>query len=99
MTLKPALPSLNSGSQTPIDQDTEGRVGEALGRPPFKRSRERVPDPYPALFLDTDEILRNIRSWPRPKGSEARPSVSIAILSIEEKTGGGQANHIRNRCD
>ena len=71
-------------------QDTEGRVGEALGRPPFQQSRERVSDPSPALFLDPDEILRNIRSWPHLKDSEPRPSVSTAILSLEEKTGVGR---------
>jgi hypothetical protein len=75
---------------SPIDPDTEGRVGEALGRPLFKRSRESVLDLYPVLFLDTDPGLRNLRSWPHPKGSEARSSVSITILSVEEKTGGGQ---------
>ncbi len=45
------------------------------------------PDPYPALFLEPGEVLCNIRSWPHPKGSEARPSVSLIILYIEEKLG------------
>jgi hypothetical protein len=80
---------LNKGA--PIDPDTEGQVGEALGRPPFKRSREGVLDLSPVLLLDTDQGLGDLRSWPHPKGSEARPSVSITILSIEEKTWGGQA--------
>jgi hypothetical protein len=43
-----------------INQDTGGRVEEALGQPPFKRSREGVPDPYQALILDTDEVSHNI---------------------------------------
>jgi hypothetical protein len=79
----------------PVDQDidgqdTEGRAGEPLGRPPFKQSRRRVPDPYPALPLDTEKVLRNIRSWPHPKGSEARPSVSITIPPMEEKMSEGK---------
>ncbi|HVP80646.1 MAG TPA: hypothetical protein VMV04_22390, partial [Thermodesulfobacteriota bacterium] len=45
-----------------IDQDTEGRVGKALGRLPFKRSREKVPDPYPVLFLDTEAVSSNLQS-------------------------------------
>jgi hypothetical protein len=49
---------LKKGS--PIDQDTEGRVGEALERPPFRRSREGVPDPCQTFILDTDEVSRNI---------------------------------------
>ena len=38
------------------EQDTEGRVGEALGRLPLKRSREGVVDPYQALIPGTDEF-------------------------------------------
>jgi hypothetical protein len=53
-------------------QDTEGRVGEALGRPPLKRSPEGVPDPYQALILDTDKVSHNIRTSPHPKGSGRR---------------------------
>jgi len=71
-------------------QDTEGWVGEVLGRRPIRQSQEKVADPYPALFLEPDEVLRKIQSWPHPKGSEARPSMSVIILHLEEKTRGGQ---------
>jgi hypothetical protein len=42
------------------------------------------------LILDTDEVLHNIQSLPHSKGSKTRPSVSIPIPSMGEKTGGGQ---------
>jgi hypothetical protein len=45
-SLQKALPSM---------LDTEGRVGEALGRPPLRQSREGVPNLYQALSLGTDE--------------------------------------------
>jgi hypothetical protein len=72
-----------------IDQDTEGRVGEAFERPPFKRSRERVPDPCQALMLDTGKATSNIQSWPHSQGSGRNVRRKIRL-------GGGAEGHNSN---
>jgi len=43
--------------------------------------------------MNTGEVSRRIQLSPRSKDSEAHPSVSITIMSKDEKNGGGQGIH------
>jgi hypothetical protein len=69
---------LKKGS--PMDEDTEGRVEEALGRRPLSDLGNESQTLAQSRFFMPTKVSDNIQSWPHSKGSETRPSVSATFL-------------------